>query len=188
HRVRQHPERRQPHPLGVPRSRGRLGRGRARHPPRHAARDARPGLMGGSIAQARTEGREARGGAPYGDLAPRSPWISQLAPDGPARPLEADATADVAIVGAGIAGVATAFFTLRATDRSVLLIERDRVARGATGRNAGQLTTYFERPLASIAAQFGVALAVEAQRTFDDAHDLMDEIAAEAGTTVRVER
>ena len=144
--------------------------------------------MGGSIAQARTEGREARGGAPYGDLAPRSPWISQLAPDGPARPLEADATADVAVVGAGIAGVATAFFTLRATDRSVLLIERDRVARGATGRNAGQLTTYFERPLASIAAQFGVALAVEAQRTFDDAHDLMDEIAAEAGTTVRVER
>src|SRR4051812_35975653 len=77
---------------------------------------------------------------------------------------------------------------LRSTDRSVLLIERDRVARGATGRNAGQLTTYFERPLASIAQQFGEALAIDAQRTFDDAHDLMDAIAAEAGTTVRVER
>jgi len=29
----------------------------------------------------------------------------------------------------------------------VLLLERDRVARGATGHNAGQLTTYLERPL-----------------------------------------
>ena len=124
----------------------------------------------------------------YPDLQPRSPWISQLAPDGPPRPLVEDATADVAIVGAGIAGVATAFFTLQTTGRSVLLIERDRVARGATGRNAGQLTTYFERPLASIAEQFGHELAAEAQATFDAALDLMDGIAAEAGTTVRVER
>ncbi|MEA2673154.1 MAG: hypothetical protein QOI92_346, partial [Chloroflexota bacterium] len=69
-----------------------------------------------------------------------------------------------------------------------LLIERDRVARGATGRNAGQLTTYFERPLTSIADQFGVTLAAEAQRTLDGGHDLMDAIAAEAGVTVRVER
>ena len=62
---------------------------------------------------------------------------------------------DVAIIGAGIAGVATAFFVLRSTSSSVLLIERDRVARGATGRNAGQLTTYFERPLYDIADEFG---------------------------------
>ncbi len=124
----------------------------------------------------------------YPDLPPRSPWISQLAPDGPPRPLTEDTAADVAIVGAGIAGVATAFFTLQMTGRSVVLVERDRVARGATGRNAGQLTTYFERPLASIAEQFGQELAAEGQATFDGGHDLMDAIAAEAGTTVRVER
>jgi glycine/D-amino acid oxidase-like deaminating enzyme len=109
-------------------------------------------------------------------------------PDGPPRPLAADESADVAIVGAGIAGVATAFFTLHDTARKVLLIERDRVARGATGRNAGQLTTYFERPLTSIADQFGVTMAAEAQRTLDDGHDLMNAIGAEAGATVRVER
>ena len=68
------------------------------------------------------------------------------------------------VVGAGIAGVATAFFVLRETGRSVLLVERDRVARGATGRNAGQLTTYFERPLSDIANEFGVERAVAAQR------------------------
>ncbi len=68
------------------------------------------------------------------------------------------------VVGAGIAGVATAFFVLRSTTNNVLLVERDRVARGATGRNAGQLTTYFERPLSDIADQFGLKQAIEAQQ------------------------
>ena len=125
---------------------------------------------------------------PYPDLPNRSPWIAQLAPDGPPRPLEADTSTDVAIVGAGIAGVATAFFTLRDTDRRVLLIERDRVARGATGRNAGQLTTYFERPLYDIADEFGADMAIDGQRAFDDAHDLLDLMAAESGATVRIDR
>src|SRR5437764_5630405 len=76
----------------------------------------------------------------YADQPNRSPWIAQLAPDGPPQPLGADMSADVVVVGAGIAGVATAFFVLRSTTRNVLLVERDRVARGATARNAGQLT------------------------------------------------
>jgi glycine/D-amino acid oxidase-like deaminating enzyme len=122
------------------------------------------------------------------DLPSRSPWIAQLAPDGPPRPLATDAETDVLVVGAGIAGIATAFFVLRDTPMRVLLVERDRVGRGATGRNAGQLTTYFERPLASIADQFGEALAVSAQRGFDDAHELLDLMAAEARATVRIER
>jgi glycine/D-amino acid oxidase-like deaminating enzyme len=126
--------------------------------------------------------------SPYDDQPSRSPWIAQLAPDGPPRPLDADVRTDVAIVGAGIAGVATAFFVLRSTPHRVLLLERDRVARGATGRNAGQLTTYFERPLCNIADEFGVRLAAEAQRDFDDAYDLLDLLVAESGATVRVER
>lgn len=92
------------------------------------------------------------------------------------------------MVGAGIAGVATVFFTLRDTDKSVLLVERDQVARGATGRNAGQLTTYFERPLSDIADEFGVERAVQAQREFDCAHDLLDLMANESRAAVRIER
>ncbi len=126
--------------------------------------------------------------AMYADQPSRSPWVAQLAPDGPPRPLDADANTDVAIVGAGIAGVATAFFILRQTDRRVMLIERDRVGRGATGHNAGQLTTYFERPLSDIAREFGAGMAIEGQRAFDDAHDLLDTMASEAGVSVRVER
>ena len=95
----------------------------------------------------------------------------------------------MAIVGAGIAGIATAFFALRDTDRSVLLLERDQISRGgATGRNAGQLTTYFERPLASIAAEFGAELAVAGQQDFDDAQALLDQVVTESGARVRVER
>jgi FAD dependent oxidoreductase len=124
----------------------------------------------------------------YADRPSRSPWIAQMVADGPPRPLDSDATTDVAIVGAGIAGVATAFFTLRSTQKRVLLIERDRVARGATGRNAGQLTTYFEWPLFDIAAEFGAEAAIEGQRAFDEAHELIDLMAEEAGTDVRVER
>ncbi len=131
--------------------------------------------------ESQTEGR-------FPDLPVRSPWIAQLAPLGDPRPLEEDVATDVAIIGAGIAGIATAFFALRSTGHSVLVLERDRVAHGATGRNAGQLTTYFERPLHDIAAQFGDDLAIEGQRAFDDAHDLLDLLVVEAGATVRVER
>ena len=90
----------------------------------------------------------------YADCPNRSPWLAQLGPDEPPRPLRSDRTVDVVVVGAGIAGIATAFFVLRSTGSSVMLVERDRVARGATGHNAGQLTTYFERPLSDIADEF----------------------------------
>ena len=128
------------------------------------------------------------GGVAYAEQPSRSPWIAQLVPDGPPRPLEGDDRTGVVIVGAGIAGLAVAFFTLRDTDQRVLLIERDRVGRGATGRNAGQLTTYFERPLCGIADEFGAGPAAEAQGGFDDAHDLLDLIVAESAASVRVER
>src|SRR6478672_290212 len=123
-------------------------------------------------------------GVAYAEQPSRSPWIAQLVPDGPPRPLEGDDRTGVVIVGAGIAGLAVAFFTLRDTDQRVLLIERDRVGRGATGRNAGQLTTYFERPLCGIADEFGVAMAAAGQGGFDDAHDLLDLMVAESEASV----
>ena len=90
-----------------------------------------------------TAGQAARSGdAPfYSDRPNRSPWIAQFEPDGAPRPLGGDATADVVIVGAGIAGIATAFFLLRECPGRVLLVARDRVARGASGYHAGLLTS-----------------------------------------------
>lgn len=118
----------------------------------------------------------------------RSPWLAQLPEPGPARPLLDDADTDVAIVGAGIAGVATAFFVLRATSQRVLVLEAGRPAHGATGHNAGQLATYFERPLYDIAAEHGDERAIAGQRIIDEAHELLDVLIAEAGADVRVDR
>jgi glycine/D-amino acid oxidase-like deaminating enzyme len=124
----------------------------------------------------------------YTDQPNRSPWVAQLSPDGRAQPLRLDGSADVVVVGAGIAGIATAFFVLCSSTSAVMLLERDRVARGATGHNAGQLTTYFERPLSGIADEFGSRLAAAAQRDIEDAHDLLDAMVDDSGARVRVER
>jgi glycine/D-amino acid oxidase-like deaminating enzyme len=93
--------------------------------------------------------------------------------------LDADVHADVAIVGGGIAGITTAFFTLRNTEHSVVLLEADKIAHGATGHNAGQLTSYFERPLYDLVAEFGLQRAIEAQRNVESGWTLLDQILAE---------
>ena len=118
----------------------------------------------------------------------RSPWIDQLRTDLDPKPLDRDATTDVAVVGAGIAGLATAFFLLRETDNRVLLIERDRAGRGATGHNAGQLTTYFERPLFDLVDSYGFDKVIAAQRGIDNSWDLLDIMVAESGAQVRIDR
>jgi glycine/D-amino acid oxidase-like deaminating enzyme len=131
---------------------------------------------------------ELMGYGTYANQSNRSPWIAQLGPGDPAQALGSDGTADVVIVGAGIAGIATAFFVLRSSTGCVTLLERDQVARGATGHNAGQLTAYFERPLSDIADQFGSNLAADAQSDIDEARDLLDTMVREAGASVRIER
>lgn len=110
----------------------------------------------------------------------RSPWLAQLNRTRPAIPLDKDVSADVAIVGGGIAGAMTAYFTLRDTLSSVILIESDRVAHGATGHNAGQITSYFERPFETIVKEFGLEMAAEGQQAIESAWGLLDEIVAEA--------
>ena len=124
---------------------------------------------------------------PWRDVVSRSPWYEQLRTDAPPQPLDADATTDVAIIGAGIAGVATAFFILRETERDVLLIERNRAGSGATGHNAGQVANYFERPLCELADEYGFDLAIAAQAAIDDAFDLLALMLDESGSTIRLE-
>jgi len=118
----------------------------------------------------------------------RSPWIDQLRTDLQPQPLDCDITTDVAVVGAGIAGLATAFFLLRETDKRVLLIERDQAGHGATGHNAGQLTTYFERPLFDLVQTYGFDEVIAAQSGIDNAWDLLDIMVAESDARVRIDR
>ena len=117
-----------------------------------------------------------------------SPWIHQLNRTRPVTPLEENLVADVVVVGAGIAGTATAYFTLRDTDHSVLLLDADKVAHGATGHNAGQLTTYFERSFASMVKEFGLSLACEGVQAVESTWELIDEIVKETGLTTPIHR
>src|SRR5712691_1224732 len=76
-------------------------------------------------------------------------WLDESPPD-KGTPFEGDESADVVVVGAGIAGIATAYHLARAGARTLVLEARS-VAEAASGRNAGFL-------LAGVADNFVVAM------------------------------
>lgn len=110
----------------------------------------------------------------------RSPWLSQLRADRPSHKLDRDGDADVAIIGAGIAGISTAFFILKNTEKTVAVLERDKLAHGATGHNAGQVVSYFEIGFAKLVELFGQEKAKAGQLAVEDAWGLIDEMYRDA--------
>ncbi len=117
-----------------------------------------------------------------------SPWIHQLDKSRVSRRLERDEQSDVAIIGAGIAGIATAYYTLKHTEKTVAILEGYKLAHGATGHNAGHLVSYFERPFRELVDAFGLDLAVQAQKDVDSAWELMEEMYTEAGLDIPLSR
>ncbi|MCU0849905.1 MAG: FAD-binding oxidoreductase [Candidatus Thermoplasmatota archaeon] len=106
----------------------------------------------------------------------RSPWIVQLKRSRPIQKAHSLLHPDCVVVGGGIAGVVTAYFILRQTSHTILLLEADRVAHGATGHNAGQVVSYFERPLHDIASQFGAPLTLDAYHHLQETWGVLDDI------------
>jgi glycine/D-amino acid oxidase-like deaminating enzyme len=117
-----------------------------------------------------------------------SPWLYQLKKDRIINGLNKDITTDVAIIGAGIAGISTAFFILKHTERKVTLLEGYKLAHGATGHNAGQVVSYFERGFASLVDEFGLELATEGQKAIEDAWKLLGEMYTDAGLNIPFSR
>ncbi len=110
-----------------------------------------------------------------------SPWLSQLKRSRPITKLAEDLDADVAVVGGGISGVATAYFLLRDTGVSVVLLERDEVASGATGHNGGQAVASFERIALELSEEFGEDLTRDGFRAIEGAWDLLQSMIEETG-------
>jgi glycine/D-amino acid oxidase-like deaminating enzyme len=84
------------------------------------------------------------------DAEPRPFWLDS--PDRPdARPpAEGDIRCDLAVVGAGLTGLWSALEARRADpDRSVVLLESERVAFGASGRNGGFVDSSLTHGLAN---------------------------------------
>ena len=67
-------------------------------------------------------------------------WWDGLAQSAPEPPLEADTTANFAIVGGGYTGLWTAYFLKQIQpDADIVLIEAQQIGHGASGRNGGWL-------------------------------------------------
>ncbi len=118
----------------------------------------------------------------------RSPWIHQLDHERETKKLSKDISTDVVIVGAGIAGVSAAFFTLKNTNKRVVMVDAYKLAHGATGHNAGQITSYFERPFSDIVKEFGLKMASEGQRSLEEAWTLLDEMYTDANLSMPLSR
>lgn len=116
----------------------------------------------------------------------RSPWIDQLKRTRPEDRLAANGSADVVIIGGGIAGLATAYYVLNKTKKTVMLLEAGLVAHGATGHNAGQVVSYFEKPIREIVAEYGLELAAQAQDAIQTAWTDLEELIHDTGMTSRL--
>jgi glycine/D-amino acid oxidase-like deaminating enzyme len=93
-------------------------------------------------------------------------WQATVGGPAPERPaLPGDRVADVAIVGAGFTGLWTAYALLR-RDPSlrVVVLERDHVGFGASGRNGGWCSALLPMSLDALAAAGGRDAAIHMQR------------------------
>lgn len=106
----------------------------------------------------------------------RSLWLREaLGGEADQPPLSGDAAADVTIVGGGYVGLWTALEIRRADPGcDVLLIERDVCGSGASGRNGGQLHSWWDR-VDTLAVVCGEA---EAVRLADASKEAIEVIAA----------
>lgn len=110
----------------------------------------------------------------------KSPWIHQLDQTKKFPSIERDIETDIVIVGAGIAGVSTAFFLLKYTNKKIVLCDKGKIAHGATGHNAGQVVACFERPLQDMVSEFGFEKVKRALHDLNSGWMLIDEMYADA--------
>ncbi|WP_433862291.1 NAD(P)/FAD-dependent oxidoreductase [Streptomyces sp. L7] len=90
-----------------------------------------------------------------------------------------DATVDVAIVGAGLTGLWTAYY-LQELDPGlrILLLEREVAGFGASGRNGGWCSALFPWSASALAARYGRDAAIAQRQAMVDTVDEVGRVAA----------
>ncbi len=149
--------------------------------PRPPAPGARPPRRGET---ARLRRLVARDLATLEPGARRGWWLREALeadPGVPCPPPAADGTADVVIVGGGFTGLWTAWWLLeREPDLRVTIVEADIVGGGASGRNGGFLTGWWDY-LPALVANFGREPGLAAAMALDGAPAWIGEWAARHG-------
>ena len=93
-------------------------------------------------------------------------------------PLDADARADVCIVGAGIAGLTSAYLLLR-EGKKVIVLERGEIGGGETGRTTSHLASDLDDGVAKIEHLHGADIARLAVASHAAAIDRIEQIATD---------
>src|SRR5690349_20638440 len=93
-------------------------------------------------------------------------------------PLDRDTTVDVAIVGGGIAGIASAYF-LAKSGATVAVLEARGVAEAASGRNAGFLLAGVAENFVAASRRYGEAKALRIWRLTKRTQALVRQLTAE---------
>src|SRR5215470_16960331 len=108
-------------------------------------------------------------------------WHDTLpGPLDPGPALEGDIEADVAIAGAGLTGLWTAYYLRMANpDLRIVLCEREIAGFGASGRNGGWCSALFPAPLPKLERMAGREAAVAMYRTMQQTVDEIGKVAAD---------
>src|SRR5438067_9537013 len=85
-------------------------------------------------------------------------WVEAAGPEPSYPPLRQNAGADVCVVGAGIAGLTTAYL-LQKEGRSVAVVDAYGLAAGETGRTTAHLTAVLDDRFSHLESLFGTAAA-----------------------------
>lgn len=115
----------------------------------------------------------ARGIAMVADAAPESYWLDRPERPAPRPRLTGEVTADLLVVGGGFTGLWAAVQAAeRDPGRSIVLVERDRIAEHASGRNGGFCSASLTHGLGNGQARF----ADELPELLRMGRDTLDEI------------
>ncbi|HTS14657.1 MAG TPA: FAD-dependent oxidoreductase, partial [Candidatus Sulfotelmatobacter sp.] len=110
-------------------------------------------------------------------------WLETCGDDlTPRRLLQGDAEADVAILGAGLTGLWTAYELQRREPAfRIVILERDIAGFGASGRNGSWCVPDLNISLPMLARRFGTSAARATQQATYDAVDEVGRVCAEEG-------
>ncbi len=101
-------------------------------------------------------------------------WLDTVPPERRFPPLSGDQAADVAVIGAGITGLMTAYGLVRAGKR-VIVLEKDTVGAGETAHTTAFLMYPTDASLQELHGTFGDAGAKAAWQSGKGAIDLLEE-------------
>jgi len=107
-------------------------------------------------------------------------WLDTAAPFASGAPGGPEGAADVVVVGAGFTGLSAAL-ALAKKGAKVVVLEADRVAGAASGRNGGMCNNGFAQDYAGLSSKLGRERANLLYRAFDAGVDKVEAIVAEEG-------